>query len=224
MIHLRSLADRLALLIGLCCALRWMAVAQTNVTTFHNDNARTGQNANETVLTPSTVNSNHFGKLFSLTVDGDVYAQPLYVANVSINGGTRHVLYVATEHDSVYAIDADSGMVYWHVNLIPLGGSTVDSITDAACRDLVPEIGITGTPVIDPSTNTIYLVAKTKESGNFFQRLHAIDLVTHAEKFGGPVVISATVPGTGDASSGGNASFDPLKENQRPGRLLANGH
>jgi hypothetical protein len=224
MMRLRSFAAMMALLSGLCCAVPWMVVAQVNVTTFHNDIARTGGNTGETVLTPSNVNSYQFGKLFSVMVDGDVYSQPLYLLNVSINGGTHNVVYVATEHDSLYAIDADSGQVYWQVSLIPTGGSTVDSITDAACSDLVPEIGITGTPVIDPSTNTIYLVASTKENGNFLQRLHAIDLVTHAEKFGGPVVISATVNGTGDGSSGGKVSFDPLKQNQRSGLLLENGH
>ena len=220
----RSFAAIIVFLSSLCCAAPWMAVAQVNVTTFYNDIARTGANTSETVLTPSNVNSYQFGKLFSVAVDGDVYSQPLYVSNLSINGATHNILYVATEHDSLYAIDADSGTVYWQVSLIPSGGSTVDSIRDAACSDLVPEIGITGTPVIDPSSNTIYLVASTKENGNFFQRLHAIDLITHAEKFGGPVVISATVNGTGDGSSGGKLSFDPLTERQRSGLLLENSH
>jgi len=190
--------------------------AQVSVTTYHNDNARTGQNTAETVLTPAKVNSSQFGKLFSTTVDGYVYAQPLYVPNVNIAGGTHNVLYVATEHDSLYAIDADSGGVLWQQSFInPGGGVTTASSGDVGCGDLVPEIGITSTPVIDPTTGTIYLVAKTKENGNFFQRLHALDLATHAEKFGGPVVISATTQGR---------TFDPLKQHNRPGLLLENGH
>jgi hypothetical protein len=201
-----------------------VAVAQVNVTTFHNDNARTGQNLAETALTPANVNPTQFGKLFSVAVDGYVYAQPLYLSNVVINGGTHNVVYVATEHDSLYAIDADTGTVYWQVNMIPAGGSTVNGGSDAACDDIVPEIGTTGTPVIDIASKTIYLVTKTKEAASFVQRLHAIDVVTHAEKFGGPKVISASVPGTGEGNSGGKINFDPLRENQRPALLLQNGH
>lgn len=199
-------------------------VAQVNVTTYHNDNARTGQNLAETSLTPANVNSTQFGKLFSVAVDGYVYAQPLYLSNVAINGGTHNVVYVATEHDSLYAIDADNGTIYWQVGFIPPGGSTVSSNSDAGCDDLIPEVGITGTPVIDTGTKTIYLVTRTKESGLFVQRLHAIDVATHAEKFGGPQVISASVSGTGDGNNGGKITFDPLKEHQRPGLLLQNGH
>jgi hypothetical protein len=198
--------------------------AQVNVTTFHNDNARTGQNLAETILTPVNVNFSQFGKLFSVAVDGYVYAQPLYLSNVAINGGSHNVVYVATEHDSLYAIDADNGTIYWQVSLIPAGGSTVDSTADAACADLTPEIGITGTPVIDPTTKTIYLVTRTKETGVFVQRLHALDVVTHAEKFGGPKVISATASGSGDGSSGGKIPFDPLREHQRPALVLQSGH
>jgi hypothetical protein len=202
------------------------AIAQVSVTTYHYDNARTGQNTRETSLNPGNVNISQFGKLFSTTVDGYVYAQPLYVPNVqNIVGGTHNVLYVATEHDSLYAIDADSGAVLWQKSFInPSAGITTVSSADASCGDLVPEIGITSTPVIDPTTNTLYLVAKTKENGVYFQRLHAIDTVTNAEKFGGPIVIAATVNGTGDGSSGGKVSFDPLKEHTRPGLLLENGH
>src|SRR5580704_4500872 len=133
----------------LCCGLSALAHAQVNVTTYHNDNSRTGQNTQETILTPSNVNSTQFGKLFSVPVDGAVYAQPLYLSAVKIAGATHNVLYVVTEHDSVYAIDADTGMVYQHVSLIPSGGSTVNSSSDLGCSDLVPEVGITGTPVID---------------------------------------------------------------------------
>jgi len=199
-----------------------LAAAQ-NVTTYHYDNARTGQNTQETVLTPANVNSSQFGKQFSTTVDGYVYAQPLYIPGVqNIAGGTHNVLYVATEHDSVYAIDADSGAILWQKSFIsPPAISSVPN-GDVNCGDLVPEIGITSTPVIDPTTNTLYLVAKTKENGVYFQRLHAIDTVTNAEKFGGPVVIAATVNGTGDGSS--TVSFDPLRQHNRPGLLLENGH
>lgn len=208
------------------CLLGFTAagVAQVNVTAYHNDNARTGQNLAETILTPANVNPTQFGKMFSVAVDGYVYAQPLYLSNVAINGGSHNVVFVATEHDSVYAIDADTGTIYWTVSLIPAGGSTLNSSSDVGCSDLIPEIGITGTPVIDPASKTIYLVTKTKEGGQFVQRLHALDVVTHAEKFGGPRVISAAVSGTGEGNVGGKITFDPLREHQRPGLLLQNGH
>jgi hypothetical protein len=121
---------------------------QASVTTYHNDLARTGQNSQETALTLDSVSSSFSGKLFTVTIDGYVFAEPLYLANVSIAGGTHHVLYVATGHDSVYAIDADSGTVYARVSLIPAGGRTVDTATDIdpGCTDQVPEVGISGTP------------------------------------------------------------------------------
>jgi hypothetical protein len=203
--------------------------AQVSVTTYHNDNARTGQNLSETTLTPANVNPNGFGLLFVQPVDGYIYAQPLYVPNVSIGGQTHNVAFVATENDSVYAFDADSAAganasPLWHVSFInPPSVTTVDSVNDIACTDLVPQIGITGTPVIDTSTGTLYVVAKTKENGGFFQRLHALDIATGNEKFGGPVAIQATMPGTGDGSAGGQVSFDALHQNQRPGLLLWNG-
>jgi len=200
------------------------AHAQVNVTTYHNDNARTGQNTQETSLTPLNVNSTQFGKLFTVAVDGYVYAQPLYVANLAIQGGTHNVLYVATEHDSVYAIDADSGTVYWHINLIPTGGSTLTSSSDIKCGDLVPEVGITGTPVIDTNTGTLYLVAVSKVNGTVAQFLHAIDIQSSAEKFGGPVNIQASAPGTAVDGNGTTVAFRPLNENQRAALLLENGH
>jgi len=207
----------------LCSIAVWTAGAQVNVTTFHNDNARTGQNISETTLTPSNVNSSQFGKLFSVPVDGYVYAQPLYVSNVVIGGGTHNVLYVMTEHDSVYAIDADSAAAYWYKNLIPAGSTTVSS--SGFCNDITPEMGITSTPVIDRSTNTIYLVTQTSTSSSVqVQRLHAIDIATGAEKFGGPIVISASITGIGDGSVAGQVSFDPLRANQRAALLLENGH
>ena len=214
-----------ALAASLFCVVA-SAAAQVRVTTYYNDNSRTGHNVNETVLKPSNVNSTQFGKLFSTTVDGYVYAQPLYVPNVrNIAGGTHNVLYIATEHDSVYAIDADSGSALWQKSFIkPSAGITTVPNADVSCTNLKTEIGITSTPVIDPETGTIYLVAETKENGIYRQRLHAIDIVTKAEKFGGPVVIAATVNGTGDGSTGGKISFDPLREQNRPGLLLQNGH
>jgi len=206
---------RILLLIAACCLVS-LSAAQVNVTTYHNDNSRTGQNTAETVLTPSNVNSSQFGKLFSVAVDGYVYAQPLYLAKVTISGGTHNVLYIATEHDSVYAIDADNGAVLWQQSFTnPAAGITTLSTTDVACNDLAPEIGITSTPVIDAASGTIYVVARTKENGQFVQRLHALDVVTHAEKFGGPKMISATFQGR---------TFDPLKQGNRPGLLLENGH
>jgi chitodextrinase len=196
------------------------------------DRLRTGLNANEIVLTPANVNVAQFGKLFSYSINGTADASPLYVANVNIPGtGFRNVVYVATEHDSVYAFDADglqSGPL-WSVSFInPAGGITpVPSMDTGECCDLAPEIGITGTPVIDPATNTLYVIAKTKEVSrnrtNYFHRLHALDITTGAEKFGGPVVIQASVPGTGDGSQGGRVSFQSLHENQRCALLLNNG-
>ncbi|PYU91129.1 MAG: hypothetical protein DMG25_15470, partial [Acidobacteria bacterium] len=199
--------------------------AQVNVTTQHNDNSRTGANTQETILTPANANSTQFGKLFSVAVDGSVYAQPLYLSGVTINGGTHNVLYVATEHDSVYALDADTSAILWHVSFInPANLVTTVSPADVNCTDISGEIGITATPVIDTTTHTIYVLARTKENGSFFQRLHAIDTVTGAEKFGGPVVIHASVAGTGAGSNGGTLLWDPQLENPRAGLLLQNGH
>ena len=124
----------------------------------------------------------------------------------------------------MYAIDADSGTIYWQATLIAPGGNTVSSSSDLGCGDLVPEVGITGTPVIDTSTGTIYLVAKSKVNGSLVQYLHAIDVATKAEKFGGPVLIQATVPGTASDGNGTTVSFSPHFENQRAGLLLENGH
>src|SRR6185437_2348263 len=163
--------------------------AQTNVLTYHNDNGRTGQNTSETVLTPARVSSSQFGKLYSVNVDGYVVAQPLVLTNVAIPGaGTHNVVYVATENDSLYAIDGDNGSILWQVNFLnpSVSVTTVPTSDLSACPDVGPQIGITGTPVIDSGTGTIYLVASTKENGAYIQRLHAIDVATHAEKFGGP--------------------------------------
>ncbi len=178
------------------------ASAQTPILTQHYDNGRTGQNTSETILTTSNVNSVTFGKLFSLSVVGYVYAQPLYVPGVAVAGqGTHNVLYVATEHDLLYAFDADTGGApLWQVNFVVNGGSTVPN-ANVNTGDIVPEIGITGTPVIDSTSNTLYVVSKTLESGAYILRLHAIDITSGAEKFGGPTVMTASVPGTGNGSN-----------------------
>jgi hypothetical protein len=193
----------------------------TDVVTYHNDNARTGQNLTETVLTPSNVNSTMFGKLANFSVDGKVDAQPLSLTNLTISGATRNVLYVATEHDTVYAFDADSGTVLWQKSMLASGETTSD---DHSCSQVTPEIGVTSTPVIDKSSGTIYVVAMSKtSSGSYVQRLHALDVTSGAEKFGGPVTIQASFPGTGDNSSGGNVIFDAGQYEERAGLLLLNG-
>ena len=217
-------------LVALCLVAAGVSrsFAQVGVLTYHNDNARTGQNLQETILTPANVNQTMFGKLYHQRVDGFVYAEPLYVSNVAIPGkGSHNVVYVATEHDSVYAFDADSNtgqnaQPLWKTRFAGRGVRPVPS-RDIGCTDLVPEIGITGTPVIDPATATLYVVAKTKENHSYVQRLHALDIQTGQEKLGGPVVISASVPGSGDGNNGGVVSFDPLLQNQRAGLLLTNG-
>jgi hypothetical protein len=207
--------------------------AQVSVLTQRGDISRSGVNSSETVLTPANVNSTQFGKLFAQTIDGYAYAQPLYMPNVTINGVTHNVLFVVTEHDSVYAFDADSNtgantLPLWQITLLDSahgaapGASTVPN-QDTDSGDLVPEIGITSTPVIDPSTGTIYVEGKTNENGGYVQRLHALDITTGAEKFGGPAVLAASVPGTGNGSSGGVLNFDPLWQLQRTGLLLLNG-
>ena len=205
------------------------AQAQVSVTTYHNDNARTGQNTTETVLTPALLSASEFGKLFSQAVDGEIYAQPLVLNGLSMNGAKHSVVYVATEHGSVYAFDAltnkgASANPLWQVSFInPAAGITpVSTLTDINCGDVVPEVVVTGTPVIDTASGTLYLIANTKENGVFYQRLHALDVRTGAEKFGGPVAIQASVPGSGIGSVNGMVSFDALQENQRAALLLQN--
>ena len=196
--------------------------------TYHNDNARTGQNLQETVLTPSNVTQAQFGKLFSLPVDGFVYGEPLYMENVAVpNQGFHNLVFVVTEHDSVYAFDADglSNTPIWKVSFIdPANGVTTVPNADVLTDDIVPEIGITSTPVIDPVGGTLYVVAKTKENGNYVQRLHALDLTTGAERANSPAVVAPVLPGTGDGNDGnGNVPFNPLRQLQRSALLLANG-
>ena len=209
--------------------------AQVSVTTNHYDNSRTGQNTQETILTPQNVsNGTQFGVNFTQPVDGNIYGQPLYVPNVAIPGnGTHNVIFVVTAGDSVYAFDADSNAgsnanPLWHASLIDTAhgaaaGATSVPSGDVNCGDLTPQIGITSTPVIDLSTGTMYVEAKSKESLSYVHRLHALDITTGAEKFGGPATITALVAGTGDGSSGGILAFNPLRQQNRPGLLLVNG-
>jgi hypothetical protein len=222
---------------ALFCMVAVPTFGQVSVLTQHNDNARTGQNLSETILTTANVNTTQFGKLFALPVDGQVYAQPLYVPGVTINGGVHNVVIIVTEADSVYAYDADSTspLLLW-----PKKASMVDaahgaganetplnSSTTTPCGDMQPLIGITGTPVIDPVSKTIYVEAKSTDGVNYFHRLHALDLLTGNEKSPGPVVIAATVSGTGDGSSNGqlvfNSNLSAQHELNRPGLLLLNG-
>ncbi len=198
-----------------------------SVATYHNDLARTGQNLNETVLTPASVGSGQFGPLFSYAVDGQVYAQPLYLPGVVIPGkGIHNVIFVATEHDSVYAFDADNFLAapLWHVSFLnPARGVTAASASDLGCGSIAPEVGITGTPVIDQASGTLYVVAMTEEasSDGYAQRLHALDVATGAEKPGSPVKIQASVPGQGDGAT--TVQFKPWLYKERAGLLLLNG-
>jgi len=197
----------------------------TGVLTYHNNNARDGQNMTETILTTSNVNSTQFGKVFAYSVDGMVYAQPLYVSHVSINGNVHNVVYVVTQHDSVMAFDADAGGApLWTKSFInPAQGITSIPSTDVN-TPITPEIGITSTPVIDGNTGTMYVVAATKENGAHTHRLHALDIVTGAEKFGGPTQIQGSVPGTATDNVGGVITFTPILQLQRSALLLANGN
>lgn len=206
-------------------AITVTSAAAQDVLTWHNDNARTGQNLNETILILQNVNPRTFGKLFVIHADGKVDAEPLYVKGIEIPGhGVRNVLYVATEHDSVYALDADTGSPFWHVRLLKPGETPSDN---RSCGQVVPEIGITSTPAIDLHRGphgTIYVVAMSKDQqGRYFQRLHALDLQNGSEEFGGPVDIHATFPGKGDISHEGTDVFDPKQYEERAALLLANG-
>ncbi len=197
------------------------------VATYHNDNARTGQNAIETVLTPDNVDPAHFGRLYSFPVDGYVYAQPLYMPQVAVPGnGIHNVVIVATQHDSVYAFDADSPTPapLWRVNFLdPAAGITTLSPDDVNASDILPEIGITSTPVIDVASNTVYVVAATKESGVFYHRLHALDMTSGAEKFGGPRIIQASHPGNAQDANDGVLTFSSRFQLQRAALLLSKG-
>ena len=199
--------------------------ATTDVLTYHNDIARTGQNLTETTLTTSNVTSAKFGKLGFYSVDGLVDAEPLYASSVSVpSNGTHNLLIVPTENDSVYAFDADSGTTIWQITMLKTGEVASDN---RGCGQVTPEIGVTSTPVIDRTqgpNGAIYVVAMSKDgSGNYHQRLHALDLALGTELFGGPVDIQATYPGTGDNSNGTNVVFDPKQYKERAALLLLNG-
>jgi outer membrane protein assembly factor BamB len=186
---------------------------------YRYDNTGTGQNRFETVLTPRNVNVATFGKLFAAPMDGYVYAQPLYVRNVAVVGqGTHNVVYVATENDTIFAIDADTGAELFHTNL----GPSVPK-DQLPCPDMGPQIGITGTPVIDPVTHTLYVAAKTFSNGRSSFYLHALDIASGKEKDGSPVLITATLPGTGASERNGTVTFNPAPQLQRPGLVLTNG-
>jgi hypothetical protein len=214
-----SLGSVLPVVAGLAAAA-WPARAQmTDVLTYHNDNSRTGQTLHEEILTPVNVNTNHFGKLWILPTDGLVDGQPLYAAGVPISGrGLRNVLFVVTENDSVYAYDADSTNLFWQVSMLGTGETPSD---DRNCGQVVPEIGITSTPVIDRqlgSNGTLFVVAMSKNSSStYFHRLHALDLGTGAERMP-PETVSATYPKTG-----GTVTFDAAQYKERASLLLLNG-
>jgi hypothetical protein len=203
----------------------WVGAFSQEVLTYHNNNQRNGLNSGEKALTLGNVNSAAFGKLFELTVDGLVDAEPLYLSAVSLpGGGTHNLLVVATENDSVYGFDADSGTQLWRVSALKPGETASD---DRGCGQVTPQIGITSTPVISRpkgSNGVIYAVAMSKDSsGNYHQRLHALDAASGSELHDGPVDIAAQYPGTGDNSSGGYVVFDPAQYKERSGLLLERG-
>jgi hypothetical protein len=206
----------------LLCALWWNC--HVSVLSYHNDLARTGQNLNETLLTPASVGSAQFGRLFSNQVDGQIYAQPLYLPGVIVPAkGIHNIVFVATEHDSVYAFDADNNLAapLWQVSFLnPAQDVTTASAADLGCGSITPEIGITATPVVDPASGTLYVVAMTEESGSYVHRLHALDVTTGGEKPGSPVQIQASVPGAGNG--GNTVPFEPWLYKERAGLLLLN--
>jgi hypothetical protein len=192
-----------------------------SVVTNRYDNRRSGTNVQETILNAANVNQAQFGLLYSFTVDGQVYAQPLYLSNLKFgDGSTKNTLFAATEHNTVYAFDADGGSKtpIWSTNLGPSG-----STSGFGCTDMTPETGITSTPVIDTASGFLYVVSKGVEAGNWVMRLHALDIRTGKEGPGSPLAITATVNGTGDGSVGGKVTFDPHTQLNRPGLLLENG-
>jgi hypothetical protein len=195
-----------------------------DVVTYHDDMGRTGLNPNETTLTPSNVNSSQFGLLRTLAVDGKVDGEPLYLSNLSVAGQTQNVVFAVTENDSVYAFNADTGAQLWKTSVL---GQNENPSDDHGCSQISPEIGITSTPVIDPNAGPhgeIFVVGMSLDaSGAYHQRLHALDVTTGAEMSGSPAEITASYPGTGSNSSGGNVVFAPGMYAERAGLLLLNG-
>jgi outer membrane protein assembly factor BamB len=209
-------------LVTACLATDAPTPSTIDVATYHNDNMRQGQNPRETILTKKNVKSATFGLLFTVPVDGVIDAQPLYLSGITIGGTTHNVIYAVTENDSVYAIDADTGMQLWQISALKMGESPS---SDQGCGQISPQIGITSTPVIDLASGphgTIYVVAMTTKSGNYDQRIHALDLTTGAEEFGGPTDIQAKYPGTGANSRNGFVIFQPKQYAERQGLLLLN--
>jgi hypothetical protein len=231
----------LILIVGGLAFASGLNAAPVSVWTYHNDNFRTGANTNEVILNLTNVNSTTFGKLFSYAVDGCVYAQPLYVPNVNVQGaGAHNVFFIATEHNTVYAFDADSagagGGLLWKTNLGPAAVTTTGTFTNknfggryngGAFTDIIPEVGITGTPVIDLNSGTLYVDAFTGVVGggvtNYFHTLHALNITNGQEQSFSPVVITATVAGNGVDSVAGKVTFNAKQENQRPALTLAGG-
>jgi hypothetical protein len=216
-----------------CMALEiaFTTTSVAQITTSQYDNSRTGATLTEKTLTPQNVNAKQFGKLGALKVDGAVYAQPLFIPSVEIpNKGTHDVLFVATEHNSVYAFDASrpGDPPLWQVSFLDEArGVTFVSEDDAQCPFIRPEVGITSTPVIDLKSGTLYVLARTKVrhsvgSDEYFQHLHALAITTGVEKFGGPKLITASVQGKGAGAINGQVAFDPLRENPRAALVLAN--
>jgi hypothetical protein len=214
-------ASLVATIAHFLCILSTPALSQQQVLTYHNNNSHTGLNSEETILTPSNVNVSTFGKLFVITVDGPVDAEPLYISAIPVNGSTHNVLIVATENDSLYAFDADNGTQLWHISALKPGESPANN----GCGQITPTIGITATPVISRpsgSNGVIYIVSMSQNSSgsSYFQRLHAIDATTGNELYNGPVDITGKYPGTGDDSSGGYVHFDPQQYAERGGLLM----
>jgi len=214
-----------------CTCLLAASAAYAQVTTSQYDNSRTGATLNETILTPQNVNARQFGRLGAFHVDSAVFAQPLFVPGVEIPGKGKHnVLYVATEHDSVYAFDVDQpgSEPLWHVNFLDKQHD-IDSVSSwgIQCPLIAPEVGITSTPVIDLPSGTLYVLARTRVvhtiHDEFYQHLHALAITTGVEKFGGPVRIEASVPGKGAGSENGQVRFNTYRENPRASLLLSNG-
>jgi hypothetical protein len=222
-------------LLAYCCGVLGFALAGSaargQVSTSQYDNFRTGATLNETILTPQNVHVNQFGKIGAYKVDGAVYAQPLFLPGVEIPGkGTHDVIFIATEHDSVYAFDAErpNESPLWQVSFLDKKrGTTPLPMREVACPFLRPEVGITSTPVIDRKTGTLYVLARTMVNPvfgkkEFFQHLHALAITTGVEKFGGPKLITASVVGHGEGATDGQVRFDPLRENPRASLVLAN--
>ena len=200
--------------------------AQISVTTHHNDNSRTGANTHETILKPANVNSSQFGKLFSLPVDGKISAQPLVLSQMDIDGESGNVVFVATEHNGLYAIDGDNGSIFWQISFNN-PSQEITSVPSASvhCKDTVPEYGITATPVIDPDSGVLYVVSNTIEKGEVnVQRLHAIDVRTGSEISGSPVKIEARVTVFGNQGETEEIQFDSKLQMARAGLALVSGH